>query len=241
MRFEDTDALKGAEFVNVDLTGARGRNVNLSGARMMEAMLVDARFSGLIHGLVINDVEVAPLITAEMDRRYPERMKLRPSDADGVREAWAVIEDLWAATMKRASALPESLLHERVENDEWSFLETLRHLIMVTDGWISGTVLGRTGHFHPFGVLPSFITDPAPFGIDPTVDPPLDDVVPAREERMAIVRSLVHDMTDAGLQRPCNEHTVLSCLTTVFDEEWHHNWFANRDLDVVCSRGADEQ
>jgi hypothetical protein len=32
----------------------------------MEAMLVNARFSGLIHGLVVNDIELAPLIDAEM-------------------------------------------------------------------------------------------------------------------------------------------------------------------------------
>ncbi len=235
MRFENTEELKGAEFVNVDLSGARGRNVNLSGVRMMEAMLVDARFSGLIHGLVINDIEVAPLIRAEMDRRYPERVKLRPSDADGVREAWAVIEDLWTTTKGRANALPEPLLHQRVD-EEWSFLETLRHLIMVTDGWISGTVLGRTDHFHPFGVLPSFVTDPAPFGIDPRADPSFGEVVAAREDRMAIVRALVTDLTDAGLQQRCGEHTVLSSLSTVFDEEWHHNWFANRDLDVLAHR-----
>jgi hypothetical protein len=238
MHFENTDELKGAEFVNVDLSGASGRNVNLSGVRMMEAMLVDARFSGLIHGLVINDVEVAPLIIAEMDRRYPERTKLRPTDADGAREAWSVIEDLWATTKARASALPEPLLHQRVD-DEWSFLETLRHLIMVTDGWISGTVLGRTGHFHPFGVLPSFIADPAPFGIDPTADPSFSEVVAAREDRMAVVRTLVTDMTDAGLRQRCGEHTVLSCLLTVFDEEWHHNWFANRDLDALTQSPID--
>ena len=234
MRFENTEELKGAEFVNVDLSGARGRNVNLSGVRVMEATMVNARFSGLIHGLVINDIEVAPLITAEMDRRYPERTRLRPSDADGVRGAWSVIEDLWTTTKARASGLPEPLLHQRLEN-EWSFLETLRHLIMVTDGWISGTVLGRTDHFSPFGVLPSFITDPTPFGIDPAADPSFAEVVAVREDRMAIVRALVTDMTDAGLQQRRGEHTVLSCLLTVFDEEWHHNWFANRDLDVVAA------
>jgi hypothetical protein len=238
MHFENTDELKDAEFVNVDLSGARGRNVNLSGVRMMEAMLVDARFSGLIHGLVINDIEVAPLIMAEMDRRFPERTKLRPNDAAGVREAWSVIEDLWAATKERASALPEPLLHQRVD-DEWSFLETLRHLIMVTDGWISGTVLGRTGHFHPFGVLPSFITDPTPFGIDATADPPFGEVVSVREDRMAIVRELVIEMTDARLQQECGEHTVLFAISTVLDEEWHHNWFANRDLDALARKPID--
>ena len=235
MRFENTDELRGAEFVNVDLSGARFRNVNLAGAKVMEAMLVNARFSGLIHGLVVNDIEVAPLITAEMVRRYPERAKLLPSDAAGVREAWSVLEGLWAATKERARALPDAMLRERVDG-EWSLLETLRHLVFVTDGWISGTVLGRTGHHHPFGMPPSFITDPEPFGIDPTADPSFDEVVVAREERMAVVRVLVAEITDDELQRRCGEHTVLSCLWTLFDEEWHHNWFANRDLDALARR-----
>jgi hypothetical protein len=235
MRFENTDELKGAEFVNVDLSGAQFRNVNLQGAKVMEAMLVNARFSGLIEGLVVNDVEVAPLIVAELDRRYPERTKLRPADADGVRAAWSVVEALWAASKERASALPEELLHERVEG-EWSFLETARHLIFVTDAWISGRVLGRTGYHHPFGMPPSFITDPTPYGIDVGADPPLDDVIAAREDRMDVVRALVADITDDGLRRTCGDQTVLSCLLTLFDEEWHHNWFANRDLDVLVAR-----
>src|SRR4051794_36281174 len=124
MRFTDTDDLRGAEFDNVDLTGARFHNVNLSGAQFAEAMLVNARFSGLIHGLVVNDVEVAPLIVAELDRRYPERTRLRPLDADGVRAAWAVVEQFSAATMDRARAMPEGTLHQRVDG-EWSFLETV--------------------------------------------------------------------------------------------------------------------
>ncbi|MGH2685182.1 MAG: DinB family protein [Actinomycetota bacterium] len=233
MRFEDTDELKGAEFVNVDLSGARFRNVNLQGARVMEAMLVNARFSGLIHGLVVNDVEVAPLIDAELNHRYPERAKLRPVDADAVREAWRVIEGLWQATKDRASRLPEPLLHQRVD-DEWSFLETMRHLVFVTDGWISGTVLGRTGHFHPLGVPPSFITDVEPFGIDLGVDPDLTEVLTMREDRMDVVRTLVGDLTDGDLGRQCGDHTLLGCLWTLFDEEWAHNRFANRDLDVLA-------
>jgi hypothetical protein len=108
--------------------------------------------------------------------------------------------------------------------------------VFVTDGWISGTVLGRTGHHHPFGMPPSFITDLEPFGIDPTADPSFDEVLAAREERMAVVRALVAEITDDELQRNCGEHTVLSCLWTLFDEEWHHNWFANRDLDALARR-----
>lgn len=66
------------EYVDVDFAGTRFRNVNFEGAKVMEAHLVNARFSGLITGLVINDVEVAPLIEAELNRRFPERAMLTP-------------------------------------------------------------------------------------------------------------------------------------------------------------------
>lgn len=235
MRFEDTDELRSAEFVNVDLSHARFRNVDLSDAKVMEARLVNARLSGLIDGLIVNDVEVAPLIVAEMARRYPERSKLSPVDAPGVRDAWSVIESLWQATKDRAQPLPDVVLCERVD-EEWSFAETLRHLVFVTDLWIIGPVLGRTGHFHPLGLPPTFITDPAAFGIDPTVDAGVADVIAAREDRMAIVRALIDELSDDDLARECENGTVLSCLHTVFDEEWYHNWFANRDLDVLTGR-----
>jgi hypothetical protein len=96
-------------------------------------------------------------------------------------------------------------------------------------------VRGATEHFHPFGMAPSFITDVTSFGIEVDVDPSFADVVVAREDRMAIVRDLVAATTDAELARRCGEHTVLACLCTVFDEEWHHNWFANRDLDRLTA------
>jgi hypothetical protein len=232
VRVENTTEYAGAEFVNASLSGARFENVDFTGVVAREAMLVNARFSGLIAGMVVNDVEVAPLIAAEMDRRYPERTKLRPTDAAGVRAAWEVIEGLWAATKQRVDALPEDMLHVRV-NGEWSFLESMRHLVFVTDGWISGAVLRRDGQFHPFGVPPSFITDVGPIGIDPTADPPRTEVVAARENRMAIVAELVAGLRDDDLQRPCGEHTMLHCLLVLFDEEWHHNWYANRDLDTL--------
>lgn len=146
-----------------------------------------------------------------------------------------MIEGLWAATKERLAGLPEETLHERVDG-EWSALETFRHLVFVTDGWVSGTVLGRAGHFHPHGMPPSFITDTASIGIDPDADPPLADVVAMREDRMDVVRQLVDGVTDDDLQRRYGEHTVLSCLLTLFDEEWHHHWFAHRDLDVLGPR-----
>ena len=219
-----------------DQRGARFENADLTGAVFKEVVLVNARISGLIDGLRVNDVEVAPLIRAELDRRHPERTKLRPTTADGAREAWAIIERLWADTIARVRDLPEPVLHTRVDG-EWSFLETLRHLVFVIDAWISGNVLGETSQFHPLGVAPSFIPDPAAMGIEVDADPTLDEVLVVVESRNQIVRDLVGTLTDGELERSCGEHTLQRCLWTLFDEEWHHHWFATRDLEVVDEDG----
>ncbi len=107
--FHDTDEFRGTRFTAVDLSGARFRNVDLSGAKVVDAMLVNAAFSGLIDGLTINDIEVAPLIAAEMDRRYPERARLFARDPAGLRAAWSTLEAMWEATTDRARALPDAL------------------------------------------------------------------------------------------------------------------------------------
>jgi hypothetical protein len=47
------------------------------------------------------------------------------------------------------------------------------------------------------------------------------------------VRDLIVDISDRDLQRECGDQTVLTCLWTLFEEEWAHNWYASRDLDVL--------
>jgi hypothetical protein len=139
---------------------------------------------------------------------------------------------MWADTIARVRELPEPMLHEQVDG-EWSFLETLRHLVFVIDAWISGRVLAQASSFHPLGVAPSFISDPSAMGIDVHADPPLDDVLEVVESRIDVVRGVVDSLTDADLERQCGEHTLQRCLWTLFDEEWHHHWFATRDLEVL--------
>jgi uncharacterized damage-inducible protein DinB len=216
-----------------DWSGRRFRNIDLTGAVFKETMLVNARFSGLIDGLVVNDIEVAPLIAAEMERRYPERAQLRPTDAAGARAAWDVIEQLWAATKARVASLDEDVVQTRPEEDEWSCAETFRHLVFVTDGWITRTALGRDDLHHPWSVPPSFITGLA--HIDTDARPNWQDIVPVRESRLATVRAFVDGLEDADLAARRGDVTVQQCLHVVLDEEWHHNWFANRDLDQLVS------
>jgi hypothetical protein len=249
--FSDTDELRAARFTGVDLSGARFRSVDLTGVKMVDAVLVNADLSGLIDGLTVNGIEVAPLIAREMDRRYPERAKLFAADPEGLRAAWSAIETLWDTTLARAHALPEEKLHERVD-EEWSFVETLRHLVFATDAWIFRVVFGEAKPYHPLGLPPTFTGDCRDLGIDVSLDPSLDEVLEVRRERMRRVRELVDRVTPAELERvaarneahgypPDTEHPVLRCIWTVIDEEWAHNLFANRDLDRLGAPGAIHQ
>lgn len=203
-----------------DWSGRTFKLVNLNDTVWKEADLVNARFSGRIDGLVINDVEVAPLIAAELDRRHPERLRLRPKDHVEARDAWSVIEGLWAASKERAASVDESVLHTRPEEDEYSWSESFRHLVFVTDAWISKGALG-VEDWHPLGVPPSFM--PWPAGTSPDATPTWAEVIQAREGRMSLVRSHL-DTVDLG------------CLRVVLDEEWAHDSYANRDLDQLCSK-----
>src|SRR5215469_7037870 len=146
-RFERAD-LSGAQLHAVDLAGARFRGVDLSGVVMRGVELVDVDINGEIANVTINGVDIAPLITAELDRRYPDRAKMRPTDPAGFREAWEMLEQLWGQTVERARRLPPERLHESVDG-EWSFIETLRHLAFATDAWLRRAILGDPAPWAP--------------------------------------------------------------------------------------------
>ncbi len=87
--------LTGARFEQVDLTGSRFRNVDMTGTTIRGALLVNMDIDGLLENIRINGVDVVPLIEAELDRRYPDRVKMRPADADGYRQAWDILNEEW--------------------------------------------------------------------------------------------------------------------------------------------------
>lgn len=76
--------------------------------------------------LTINGVHIGPLVNAELNRRYPDRAKMRTTDPAGFREAGTPRAAL-GETVRRARQLDPELLNESVAG-EWSFIETLRHL-----------------------------------------------------------------------------------------------------------------
>jgi hypothetical protein len=149
--FTSSDQLRGAEFVGADLQDSWFRESNLRRVRIRGADLTGADIDGDVDGVRVNGIEIAPLGEAELDRRYPERAALRARDAASLRAGWAGLEAIWAPTMERAAARPPGTVDVSVD-DEWSFAQTLRHLVFATDVWLGAPILGRPDAFHPIGV-----------------------------------------------------------------------------------------
>src|SRR4051794_15276848 len=242
--YDRAPPLRAPRLEDADFSGARLHAPNFEGAKITDAWFYGADISGDLEGLRLNGIEVAPLVTAELERLFPERAKLRATDPDGLAEAWATVEDTWQSTLARARALPQPSLSARVD-DEWSFVETLRHLVMATDCWLRRMIKGIDRPYHPWGLAGSWLSDPAGWGIDPAAQPSLDEILGVRRERMAEVKQTIAAVTLAELDRVCvppatpghptQPHSVLACLHVILNEEWEHNRYAVRDLESLES------
>ena len=184
-RFDRAD-LTGAQFFASDLSEARFRGVDMTRVTMRGVELVDVDIDGEIINVTVNGVAIGPLIEAELDRRNPDRVKMRPDDPDGFREAWEILGRLWDQTVTRARRLPPELLHESVDG-EWSFIETLRHLVFATDAWVSRAIGGDPSPWHPLGLQWDEGDDMPGVPRDRDVRPSLDVVLELRRDRMSTV------------------------------------------------------
>ncbi|MFI2703720.1 DinB family protein [Cellulosimicrobium composti] len=244
-RFSRSDDLRGATFEGADLRGARFVDADLAGVVMrgvqVEGMDVDAPW--LPDGdvpLRVNGVDVVGFVEAELDRRFPGRELRRAADPEGLRAAWAALESTWAATVERAVAMPPGTVDVSVDG-EWSFAQTLRHLVLATDAWLGRAVLGLEHPFHPLGQAgPQAADDGLDLSLFVTGTPAFDDVLDARAGRVAMVRDVLARVTEAELAAvrsnpwsPQYPETMLSCLHVILEEEWEHHRFAVRDLDTI--------
>jgi uncharacterized damage-inducible protein DinB len=226
----------------VDFTGAQVRGALLSGVRMRGVELVDVQIDGELQNVVVNGVDIAPLIEAELDRRMPERAKMRPDDSDGFREAWAMLERLWDGTLARATALPEAELNRRVDG-EWSFIQTLRHLNFAIACWVDRMLLGRASPWHrldlPWEEAPTWDG----VQLDRDARPSLAEVLAIRRERQATVSRVMASLTDDQLAShvtptgpgwpQVERFPFKECLRVVVRHEWEHRLCAERDLSAL--------
>ncbi len=251
--------LRGATFEDADLSGISLRSIWMKDADLRGVMLPDVRMRGMgfrdveidgeIEGrFVLNGVDVAPLVEAELNRLDPDRALLRPTDADGFRAAWAMLERRWAALVARARTFPPEQLHASV-GGEWSFVQTLRHLAFATECWLLRAIQGEPRPWQPL----SLPWDEAPptEGVphDRDARPDLDAALALRLERAGRVRAHIATLTDeelAGMTVPVTEpgwpesesFPVRECLLTILREEWEHRRFAERDLDALEAGAA---
>lgn len=241
-RFERVD-LTGSEFWATDLSGSRFRGADLSGTVMRGVELGNVDIYGEIMNVTINGVDIGPLIEAELDKRYPDRAKMRPADPAGFREAWDILERLWDQTVDRARRLPPELLHESVD-DEWSFIETLRHLVFATDAWVRRAIQGDPSPWDPLDLPWDEMQDTPGVPRDRSARPSLETVLALRRDRMSTVRQVIGGLSDdslAGHTEPVEgpgwprpkSYPVKTCLLVVLNEEWEHRLYAERDLGAL--------
>lgn len=233
--------LRGARFLRADLSGVVMRGVDVQGADIDAPWLLGGKGS-----FILNGVDVVPFVEAELNLRFPGRAERRAEDPEGMRAAWAAIERTWAATLGRVAASPSDTVDVAVDG-EWSFAQTLRHLIMATDTWLGRAILKIDQPYHPIGQpYFEFEADGNDMSIFSTVDPSFAEVLEVRAERLTMVRGFLDTVTgddlEAVRQNPwAVEHpeTVRSCLHTIFEEEWEHHRFAVRDLEAIEAASRD--
>ncbi len=246
-RFERVD-LSGAHLRAVDLADAQFQGVNLSGVVMRGVELANVDIHGEILNVTVNGVGIGPLVEAELNRRYPDRAKMRPADPAGFEQAWDILEGLWSQTVERARRLPPEMLHESVDG-EWSFIQTLRHLVFATDSWVRRAILGDPSPWEPLGLPWDEMPDMPGVPRDREVRPSLDTVLELRRDRMATVRQVITGLTETSLDEhtepvesagwpPPRSFEVRECLLIILNEEWEHRLYAERDLDAIEARSS---
>lgn len=115
-------------------------------------------------------------------------------------------------------------------------VESLRHLVLVIDLWLSKAILGHPDPFHAIGLPPSFMPSKLPgSSIDPEARPAFDEACQVLEGRVATLRTYVDALTQDELDRAIEAHagTVAGALGVLFDELAAHDLFINRDLDLI--------
>jgi RimJ/RimL family protein N-acetyltransferase len=243
-----SDQFRGARIHLCDLAGLEIRDCEVSGLKIVDCYGGNIYLGGDFERLVVNDVDVTAYVEGELDRQHPTRVLAREAASpDDYRGAWNSIETLWEATLDRARLLPEAMLHEQVDG-EWSFVETQRHLLFANDAWLGSAVLEEEAPYHPWG-FPAGGMEPdaaAKLGLSLDATPTLDEVLVPRLARMATLRRVVEELTEAELDRVCGqkpaqpypdrEYVVRRCLTVVLKEEAEHHRYAVRDLTVLEDR-----
>ena len=235
-----------ATFHDEDLTDAEFRECDLTRARFVGVVMQDAVIDGLVTGLVVNGVDVSDFVTTELDRRHPVRVLIRSGDHSDLQAAHRRLGEIWSATIERLQAMPAGSEHRQV-GDEWSAVQTLRHLVFVHDSWFRRCCTGSGRPFTPLGLASPSLPDQTAQGLDATAAPSLPEVLAVRRAQAAELDHWLSTVTDTELQETApvpdgpgwppyaRGRTVAQCLRVVLNEEHEHHGFCERDLDRIAS------
>src|SRR3954447_1428142 len=229
---------EGANLVHASFKGATVRFSDFSGVTMRSVNVdgLDIDSHDLFFGhLIVNGVDVVPLVDAELNRQYPGRELQKARTPEGLRAGWVAVQAAWEHLV---ASTPPGLVDAHVD-DEWSLAQTLRHLILATDAWLRGAVLGIQQPFHEIGQI---FTSAEEMGFDMSIfrtDPPdYDEILGVRAERQQLVTAFLatatgdllaeerHNPWGYGDWRP----TVGDCVRVILEEEWAHLRYVRRDL-----------
>ena len=237
-----TDPLDG-----IRLRGRTIRSRDLRGASIANSWIDGMRIDGEFEHLWVNDVDVADAVRDELDRRQPERAAVRAMRTpDEYRATWVRIEAMWATTVQRVLRMPSGSADRRVRG-EWSFTQTLRHLVFATDCWVRQAMQGRDDAFHPFGVNHTEMGGDlaARIGLRLDATPMIDEVLAARADRMDLVRSILAALTTEQMDTislrspapdaPEERFPWHECLRVVMNEEVEHHRYVTRDLALLAA------
>ncbi len=174
--FENRD-LAGSVFRCVNLCQAVFDDVNLEGARIGNANLKDLSIDdAFIGGMTVFGIRVDLLIAAELDRRDPERVRLRMSDSSDPEEVRAVmkrLDEVWSEFCQVLRSTEPELLTTRPSPGHWTVIKIVRHLVFAEDLYLNRWILGNDEPWSTVGLLPAFLArDPeySEVGSEPTDD-----------------------------------------------------------------------
>jgi hypothetical protein len=193
--FSGTQEFEGATFVRTSFRGAALRSCDVSGVTMrgVDVGGLDIDSHDLFFGsLIVNGVDVVPFVDAELNRQFPGRELQKAQTPEGLQDGWAAVQAAWGTTVTNT---PPELVDASVE-DEWSLAQTLRHLVLATDAWLRGGIMGMEQPFHEIGLI---FSGAAEMGFDMSIfradAPAFEDILAVRAERQRIVAGFLATAT----------------------------------------------
>ncbi len=241
--YSDTQQFEDSTFIKTSFKGATLRSSDVSGVTMrgVETNGLDIDGHDLLFGtLIVCGVDVVSLVDAELNRQFPGRELQKAQTPDGLRDGWVAAQAAWETTV--TSTPPE--LVDTCINDEWSLAQTLRHLVLVTDAWLRGGIMGLEQPFHEIGQI---FDGAAEMGFDMSIFqadvPTLADILTVRAERQQMVTEFLDAATPELLAEERNNPwgggdwhpTVGDCMRVILEEEWAHLRYVRRDLAQMNS------